>query len=167
MIFDDHDLIDDWNTSAAWVADMRATPWWQKRVTSGLMSYWVYQHLGNLTPAELEMDKTYAAVRSAPDGTETLRAFATKADADPASVRWSYRRDFGRTRLVMVDSRAARVLEEQRPGDARPGGGRLGARTGAGRQGLLRPSPRRHLAALAAAAADPRRRELERGAVPG
>ncbi|MFF7200623.1 alkaline phosphatase D family protein [Streptomyces sp. NPDC008141] len=113
MIFDDHDLIDDWNTSAAWVSDMRATDWWQKRVTSGLMSYWVYQHLGNLTPAELETDETYAAVRSSPDGTEELRAFATKADTDPACVRWSYRRDFGRTRLLMVDSRAARVLEEK------------------------------------------------------
>ncbi|MER7664883.1 MULTISPECIES: alkaline phosphatase D family protein [unclassified Streptomyces] len=113
MIFDDHDLIDDWNTSAAWVSDMRATDWWQKRVTSGLMSYWVYQHLGNLTPAELESDETYAAVRSSTDGTEELRAFATKADLDPACVRWSYRRDFGRTRLLMVDSRAARVLEER------------------------------------------------------
>lgn len=26
MIFDDHDVIDDWNTSAAWLEDMRATP---------------------------------------------------------------------------------------------------------------------------------------------
>lgn len=29
MIFDDHDVIDDWNTSAAWVEDMRALPWWR------------------------------------------------------------------------------------------------------------------------------------------
>lgn len=113
MIFDDHDVIDDWNTSAAWVADMRATPWWHERITSGLMSYWVYQHLGNLSPAELAEDELYAAVLAADDGTEVLRAFAERADADPATVRWSYRRDFGRTRLLMVDTRAARVLEEQ------------------------------------------------------
>ncbi|MFF3977086.1 alkaline phosphatase D family protein [Streptomyces sp. NPDC001828] len=113
-IFDDHDVIDDWNTSAAWLAEMRATPWWQERVLSGLMSYWVHQHLGNLSPAELAGDPLYAAVREAPDGTEALRAFAARADRDPATVRWSYRRDFGRTRLVMVDSRAARVLEEGR-----------------------------------------------------
>lgn len=50
MIFDDHDVIDDWNTSAAWLADMRATPWWRERLLSGLMSYWVHQHLGNLSP---------------------------------------------------------------------------------------------------------------------
>lgn len=111
-IFDDHDVIDDWNTSAAWLAEMRATPWWQERVLSGLMSYWVYQHLGNLSPAELAADPLYEAVRGTPDGTDALRAFAASADTDPAGVRWSYRRDFGRTRLLMVDTRAARVLAE-------------------------------------------------------
>ncbi|MFI9172990.1 alkaline phosphatase D family protein [Streptomyces lincolnensis] len=124
MIFDDHDVIDDWNTSAAWVEDMRATGWWQQRVLSGLMSYWVHQHLGNLSPASLAADPLYAAVRESPDGTDLLRAFAAKADMDPASVRWSYRRDFGRVRLLMVDTRAARVLDEQSramldPGEAK------------------------------------------------
>ncbi|MFJ8190587.1 alkaline phosphatase D family protein [Streptomyces sp. NPDC096094] len=112
MIFDDHDVIDDWNTSAAWLADMRATDWWRERLLSGLMSYWVYQQLGNLSPDELAADPLYAAVREAPDGTDALRTFAARADADPTAVRWSYRRDFGRVRLVMVDSRAARVLKE-------------------------------------------------------
>ncbi|MFD6279010.1 alkaline phosphatase D family protein [Streptomyces sp. NPDC060209] len=113
MIFDDHDVIDDWNTSAAWVQDMRRTPWWHERIVSGLMSYWVYQHLGNLSPDALEADPVYAAVRAAPDGTETLRGHAAAADADPTRTRWSYRRTFGRVRLLMVDTRAARTLEEQ------------------------------------------------------
>jgi hypothetical protein len=121
MIFDDHDVIDDWNTSAAWLADMRATPWWRERLLSGLMSYWVHQHLGNLSPAELAADSLYLAVRSAPDGTDDLRAFACGADTDPASVRWSYRRDFGRVRLLMVDSRAARVLDERHRAMLDPG----------------------------------------------
>ncbi|MEU3658720.1 alkaline phosphatase D family protein [Streptomyces sp. NPDC032940] len=121
MVFDDHDVIDDWNTSAAWLADMRATAWWRERILSGLMSYWVYQHLGNLSPDELAADPLYAAVVAAPDGTDALRAFAARADADPASVRWSYRRDFGRVRLVMVDSRAARVLAEDRRAMLDPG----------------------------------------------
>lgn len=117
MIFDDHDVIDDWNTSAAWLARMRATPWWRERVLSGLMTYWVYQHLGNLSPAELAADELYAAVRAASarhpaDATAVLRDFAERADADPGFTRWSYRRDFGRVRLVMVDTRAARVLDE-------------------------------------------------------
>ncbi|MFF7113272.1 alkaline phosphatase D family protein [Streptomyces albogriseolus] len=114
MIFDDHDVIDDWNTSASWVEDMRATSWWRERVLSGLMSYWVYQHLGNLSPADVDADPVYAAVRETPDGTGALRDLAARAEADATAVRWSYRRDFGRVRLVMVDSRAARVLEEGR-----------------------------------------------------
>ena len=124
MIFDDHDVVDDWNTSAAWLADMRATSWWRERLLSGLMSYWVHQHLGNLSPRELAADPLYAAVRQVPDGTDLLRDFACRADTDPASVRWSYRRDFGRVRLLMVDTRAARVLDEDArsmldPGEAR------------------------------------------------
>lgn len=124
MIFDDHDVVDDWNTSEAWQADMRATSWWHERIVSGLMSYWVYQHLGNLSPAELETDPLYTEMRGVPDGTEALRRFAATADAEPAGVRWSYRRDFGRVRVLVVDSRAARVLGEQRramldPGEAR------------------------------------------------
>ncbi|MFJ6566690.1 alkaline phosphatase D family protein [Streptomyces sp. NPDC091292] len=114
MIFDDHDVIDDWNTSASWLASMRATPWWNERILSGLMSYWVHQHLGNLPPADLAADPLYAAVRATPDGTDALRAFAARADAEPASTRWSYRRDFGRVRLLMLDTRAARVLDEDR-----------------------------------------------------
>ncbi|MEV0976279.1 alkaline phosphatase D family protein [Streptomyces sp. NPDC049915] len=121
MIFDDHDIVDDWNTSAAWLADMRTTNWWQQRLLSGLMSYWVHQHLGNLSPAELADDPTYAAVRATPDGTDAVRALAEKADADPASVRFSYRRDVGRVRVAMVDSRAARVLQEDRRSMLDPG----------------------------------------------
>ncbi|MGW2709005.1 alkaline phosphatase D family protein [Streptomyces sp. NPDC001356] len=121
MIFDDHDIVDDWNTSASWLADMRATDWWQERLLSGLMSYWVHQHIGNLSPAELADDPTWAAVRATPDGTKALRALAEQADADSSTVRFSYRRDFGRVRVVMVDSRAARVLEEGRRSMLDPG----------------------------------------------
>ncbi|MGW2642042.1 alkaline phosphatase D family protein [Streptomyces sp. NPDC001348] len=121
MIFDDHDIVDDWNTSAAWLADMRTTDWWQERLLSGLMSYWVHQHLGNLSPTELAEDPTWAAVHATPDGTSALRALAEQADADSASVRFSYRRDFGRVRVVMVDSRAARVLAEDRRAMLDPG----------------------------------------------
>ncbi|MFF0053335.1 alkaline phosphatase D family protein [Streptomyces microflavus] len=114
MIFDDHDVIDDWNTSAAWQRDIRATPWWHERIVSGLMSYWVYQHLGNLSPAELAADPLYATVTASPDGTEALRRFAAETDADPTRTRWSYQRIFGRVQLLMVDTRAARVLDEER-----------------------------------------------------
>ena len=65
MILDDHDVHDDWNCSADWLAEMRATSWWDGRVTGGLMAYWLYQHLGNLAPAELAAEPTFAALTAA------------------------------------------------------------------------------------------------------
>jgi hypothetical protein len=114
MIFDDHDVLDDWNTSRAWRDEMQATSWWEERITGALSSYWVYQHLGNLSPAGLEADETYARVRAAADGEAVLRAFAQAADLEADGARgalWSYRRDFGGLRLLIIDSRAGRILQ--------------------------------------------------------
>jgi hypothetical protein len=122
MIFDDHDVRDDWNTSHLWREDMQRTDWWQERITGGLASYWVYQHLGNLGPAELAENELYQQLRAStdPSGAENmarLRAFAAHADAEAdgaKGTRWSFRRDFGRVRLVMVDSRCGRILADGR-----------------------------------------------------
>ncbi|RZU49778.1 PhoD-like phosphatase [Krasilnikovia cinnamomea] len=85
MIFDDHEIIDDWNTSAAWRRDMSAQPWWRERITAGLASYWVYQHLGNLAPDELATDPLFARVTAAGDATELLREFGRTVD-DPGAA---------------------------------------------------------------------------------
>ena len=111
MIFDDHDVHDDWNTSKTWVETMRATGWWDERIVGGFATYWLYQHMGNLSPQHLAQDDLYAALRAADDGGPLLREFAFRADREVAGTRWSYCRDFGRSRLVMIDSRAGRVLD--------------------------------------------------------
>jgi hypothetical protein len=121
MIFDDHDVHDDWNTSGSWRADAAATPWWGERIVAALQSYWVYQHLGNLSPDQLDAEPTFTAIRALPAGKDAeplLRDLARAADreADGAKgYRWSFRRDIGRTRLVVLDSRCGRILD----GDAR------------------------------------------------
>jgi hypothetical protein len=115
MIFDDHDVRDDWNTSHAWRQGMQKTDWWEERITGALMSYWIYQHLGNLTPAGLAANETYQAVRAVPEAEPFLRAFAQAADreADGAKgTRWSYRRDYGPVRLLVIDSRCGRILAD-------------------------------------------------------
>jgi phosphodiesterase/alkaline phosphatase D-like protein len=114
MIFDDHDISDDWNTSAAWVVHMRRQPWWKERITSGLASYWLYQHLGNLSPDDLDEDPVWPKVWEAGDATRVLREFAFRADQEIEGTRWSYRRDFGKTRLVVIDSRCGRDLRDGR-----------------------------------------------------
>jgi hypothetical protein len=114
MVWDDHDMHDDWNISERWVREMRREPWWQRRVEGGIVSYWIYQHLGNLTPAELEQDELYARVRGASDAGAHLLEFARRAEHEVEGARWSYHRDWGRVRLVVVDSRAGRVLGDTR-----------------------------------------------------
>ncbi|WP_028936889.1 alkaline phosphatase D family protein [Pseudonocardia spinosispora] len=115
MIFDDHDVRDDWNTSAAWRAQMTGESWWPERLRSGLASYWVYQHLGNLSPAELDADEHYREVLAETgDCWPLLVEMADLADREQSAakgVRFSFRWDLGRSRLLMVDSRNGRMLE--------------------------------------------------------
>ncbi|WP_341923848.1 alkaline phosphatase D family protein [Nocardioides psychrotolerans] len=119
MIFDDHDVRDDWNTSRAWKDEMEATDWWHGRIVAGLGSYWVHQHLGNLSADERAEDEIWQRIvgHDGPeeyDASALIDAFADRADQEPSSYRWSFARDFGtQARLVVVDSRAARVLEPE------------------------------------------------------
>jgi len=124
MIFDDHDVRDDWNTSAAWREDMAAKPWWRARLEGAYLGYWIYQHLGNLSPAELDADETWQQVRGREqshqeqghksqesDAAGILRDLARRSDEGAAGIRWSFRRTFGTVRVVMIDSRTRRVLD--------------------------------------------------------
>ena len=115
MIFDDHDMIDDWNISASWVADIRAEPWWSEHVIGGLGSYFVYQHLGNLSPDDLREEEILDRLRSVDDATELLRLWAMDSEAStplPGGYDFNYARDIGVARLVVIDCRNGRVLGE-------------------------------------------------------
>jgi hypothetical protein len=114
MIFDDHDVHDDWNTSAAWRRDVTALPWWGSRIEGAFQSYWVYQHLGNLSPAELAADETWGKLGQGGDAAPVLADLAHRADQQAPGIRWSFRRAFGRVRLVMLDSRSRRVVDGTR-----------------------------------------------------
>ena len=112
MIFDDHDVHDDWNISDAWVAATRQTSWWDERIVGAFMSYWIYQHIGNLAPPELAEERLIAELAADEDGGPRLRRFARAVDREPAASRFAFHRDFGRSRLVVIDSRASRVLAD-------------------------------------------------------
>ena len=114
MIFDDHDVHDDWNISWRWIDEMRRTSWWEARITGAFMAYWVYQHVGNLSPPELDAETTLPRVRAVDDAGPLLRELAHRWDRESAASRWAFYRDFGDTRLLVLDSRAARVLSDGR-----------------------------------------------------
>ena len=118
MLLDDHDLRDDWNTSLSWRREVTAQPWWRDRVIGGYGSYWVYQHLGNLSPEQLDADEVYARILDIDDDDERTRYLddvAWEADLDATSIRWSYYRDLGGAgrgvRVVAIDSRCSRQLD--------------------------------------------------------
>ena len=116
MIFDDHDVRDDWNTSGTWRAQMAEKPWWRTRIRSALASYWVYQHLGNLPAEELAADPDFREVTAAEgDAWPIVEALADRADREvdgSKGVRFSYRWDLGTTRFIMIDSRNGRILDD-------------------------------------------------------
>jgi len=114
MIFDDHDVNDDWNISWSWIEEMRRQPWWDDRIAGAFMSYWIYQHIGNLSPPELAAEELLRLVRSDDDAGPRLREMARLWDRESAASRWAFYRDFGDSRLLVVDSRAARVLSDGR-----------------------------------------------------
>ncbi len=120
MLLDDHDLRDDWNTSIQWREEVTQAEWWRDRVVGAFASYWVYQHLGNLSPADLATDAMFAMVRRAQDDaarTAALDDFAWRSDAEVGSARWSFVRDYGdeetTIRLVAIDCRASRDLDPE------------------------------------------------------
>jgi hypothetical protein len=112
MQWDDHDMSDDWNISRSWLEEMRQKSWWHGRAVAGIMSYWVYQHLGNLSPRALDEDDLYRQVRANVHATKVLREFAARVQTTGNGIRWSFCRDLGGTRVIFMDSRAGRVLEE-------------------------------------------------------
>jgi len=113
MIFDDHDVHDDWNTSISWLEEIREQPWWEERITSALVSYWAYQHLGNLSPKKHRERGLLTKAYEQDDAWPMLREWAQDADWGSEGRRWSYSRTLGRRRLVVLDSREGRVLGEK------------------------------------------------------
>jgi hypothetical protein len=110
MVIDDHDMHDDWNISRAWCEDMEEKPWWRERVVSGLMSYWIYQFAGNLSPRELRSLPLWQRLEDAEDPGSVLREYMERDDQERDGKRWSYVRDLGTTRLIVMDARTGRCL---------------------------------------------------------
>ena len=115
MIFDDHDIRDDWNTSQRWRSRWRPPTGGTAGSSAASGRTGSTSTSGNLTPDERADDRLQASTATtatADDLGDLLDAFAERADEEPEAYRWSYARDLGaQARLVVVDSRAARVLD--------------------------------------------------------
>jgi hypothetical protein len=116
MMFDDHDVRDDWNTSQAWRETMRATEWWRGRHRGRPGVVLDLPAPGQPVAGERADDPLWQKMQASvgQDVGALLDEFAGAAEDDPEAYRWSYSRELGRTRLIVIDSRAARVTEPER-----------------------------------------------------
>jgi hypothetical protein len=113
MIFDDHEVIDDWNTSKEWLKKKQSQDWWLSKIEADLTAYWIYQGAGNLSPSDWRSDErmvalippTYSHNR---DVTSKLHSLFSRYATGTKKIRWSYVRDIGSTRIIVADNRARR-----------------------------------------------------------
>ena len=56
MMFDDHEVTDDWNVDATWVRMLHSSRdfyrMWPKTITDALCAYFMYQGWGNKAPSD-------------------------------------------------------------------------------------------------------------------
>lgn len=114
MVFDDHEIHDEWRTSQAWLDKMNAEPWFDQHIRAGLAAYWVFQHIGNLSPAELAAGGLLDELRAREDADDLLAARMDTEGRQTGHSRWSYARELGESRLVVIDSRAGRDVTPRR-----------------------------------------------------
>lgn len=130
MVFDDHEVTDDWYISAPWRSRVLTSPLGRSVIRNGLMAYSVFQAPGNdparwqepvdlaggppITSEQDAMKKivTLLADRAAPtqaheDDVDGLIGLASPAEG-PA-VRFHYTVDGPRHRVVVLDSRTRRT----------------------------------------------------------
>jgi hypothetical protein len=110
MVFDDHEIHAEWRISQGWLDEMNAEPWFDRHIRAGLMAYWVFQHIGNLSPETLAEGGLLAEAQAADDAAELLAAHMDTEGRQVGHSRWSFVRELGGARLVVIDSRAGRQV---------------------------------------------------------
>jgi PhoD-like phosphatase len=78
MIFDDHDVTDDWNLTQEWYEHVRASATGRRIVTNALATYWAFQGWGN-QPASFD-----------PSFKAALSSFALGEDTDVDTLLWDF-----------------------------------------------------------------------------
>ena len=124
MIFDDHEVTDDWNADAGWLAVVN-TPrdplqCWPATITDALASYWVYQGWGNLSPRAAHTDPRVEVLerarRSGRDALPELRRLIFERAVRPTAkgadrrrlLAWNFSIPTGGTPMLVVDLRTDR-----------------------------------------------------------
>jgi hypothetical protein len=126
MIFDDHEITDDWNFDRTWVDivhdDSDLYQMWPMTITDGLIAYWMYQGWGNLPPEAWSSDPRIQILHRARaedrDALPELRKFIFDRARKPAQphtdpskrLAWHYALPIRSPQFLVVDDRTEREV---------------------------------------------------------
>lgn len=119
MVFDDHEIADDWNFNNNWVEIIHTDkdPWqyWPKTIADGLAAYWIYQGWGNLAPSKWSNDpRTKILLDARSKGIDALvelrKLILKQAVKPPSKLDWHYELPISPLFMVL-DLRTKRILD--------------------------------------------------------
>ncbi|MEZ4400723.1 MAG: hypothetical protein R3B06_11930 [Kofleriaceae bacterium] len=136
MVFDDHEVCEDWNITAGWVTKVRSTSLGRQVLRNGLAAFAVFQGWGNDprayagvgTPQSAALAEIVATLIDASGHAHSAPPGAAEADLDlrfanqplttapPAEthrMRWNFRFDAPGVEVLALDSRTERSYEPE------------------------------------------------------
>jgi len=119
MMFDDHEITDDWNITEEWVRERLRSLGWIRLLKDGLLAFWIYQGAGNLSPRALRQDERgRMLVPRYPSPfrnvTRRLDGLFTSYIRRKRAADWGFVVDMPGTRFVAADTRMSRKLTGKR-----------------------------------------------------
>lgn len=124
MIFDDHEVTDDWNIDREWRDTVNANPAGRTVIRNALLAFGLFQDWGN-RPAEYKPakagEKILNALKTGANGAPAIFGAPASLDAhfglaSGAAMRWNWRHDFGSHRLTALDTRTRRLFPTAKRG---------------------------------------------------
>ncbi len=121
MIFDDHEVTDDWFLVKNWVDQVLTSPLGVNVLRNGMLSYALFQGWGN-DPKKFIDDASHAQLLAAAqnlfpagsDGPDTAKATEIDAlfgfDGSEPDIQWHYSVPSGPTQTLVLDTRTRRVF---------------------------------------------------------
>lgn len=120
MIFDDHEILNGWNSSPTWRAQILQRGG-ERTLVDGLVAYWVYQGWGNIGLQSSDGHDLLAimqrATQSGEDTLEALRARVRQAVYEEKTLQWDYTLPT-MPPIFVADVRADRPADWKRAGGA-------------------------------------------------
>lgn len=124
MVFDDHEVTDDWNADKRWLDNVHRPPkgapeYWPETMADALAAYWMYQGWGNQAPAEWATDPRskllVAHMKAGTDALPSLRTLLRRDLEPPSALAWDFALPIASPIFYSTDCRMKRVLRPGKP----------------------------------------------------